>query len=159
MKIDICKAPPTLWFGEGEERFGLDLCNVTAADRAGLLDAVIAGELSGMQRAVSALVVGWREVCNEQGLPIPFEEMDLDRRVVRNLDRLLGATPLAVQIKVISAVLAFIGVPTSGVDGLTRALGGGGNPVDPTRPPPTPSTCTPPTGPPDGATPRSACAE
>ncbi len=156
MKIDICKAPPTLWFGEGEERFGLDLRNVTAADRAGLLDAVISGELSGMQRAVGGLVVGWREVCNEQGLPIPFEEMDLDRRVVSNLGKFLGMIPLAMQMKVISAVLVFIGVPSGGVDNRARAVeDGGGNPAD--HAPHSTSTGT--IGHPGDATPRSACAE
>lgn len=147
MKIDICQAPPTLWFGAGDRRFGLDLKRFTAVERAMVVDALVRNDFAEVQRAAGGLVVGWREVCNEQGLPIPFEEMDLDRRVVRNLDKFLGAVPMVDQMRVLAGILAFLGVPASNVEYLVRAFAPGET-ADPR-----------PTQPPDGATPRSACAE
>ena len=141
MKLNLFENPPPLWFGEGEdEKFALMLRPCTEADRMHILDSLSIG-LAALQAAVNRLVIGWQEVCDAQGMPISFEAMDVDRRKVCNLGRFLGAVPLALQFQVLTAIVAFIGLPTSSLAGIAATLPGGET-VD-ARPTEKPASATP----------------
>ena len=135
-RVDIQQAPPPVSFGEGEEQFSLRLKRFNAAERMAVIDAVASQEFERVELALERLVIGWEGVCNEQGMPIPFDAMDGEtHRPVRNLGIFLAVVPLKVQAQVLAGLLAFLGVPVGNVEYLVRALGVEAGETRPTSPP------------------------
>lgn len=140
MKLSLFENPPPLWFGEGDAKFALLLRACTESDRMHILDSLSIG-LAALQAAVNRLVIGWQNVLDAAGNPIPFEAMEADRRKVCNLGRFLGAVPLAVQFEVLTAIVAFVGLPTTSLAEIAATLPGGET-VD-ARPTEKPASATP----------------
>lgn len=145
MQFDIHHKPDPLSFGEGDDAFKLMPKAPTGAERAAILDACDAGSYAEIQHAIERIIVGWDGVADPEGRPVPFETQD-GGTVKKLLNDFLGAVPLAVQIKVIAGVLAFVGVPTGDVERLVKVFEQSDlepGELDPTTPP-------------DSATPTSA---
>ena len=141
MKVNLFENPPPLWIGEGEDRFALMLRPCTEADRMHILDALSIG-LAALQAAVDRLVIGWQNVMDPAGNPVPFEAMELGGRKVCNLGRFLGAVPLATQIAAMTAIVGFVGLPTESLAGIAETLPPRGEKID-ARPTETPAGSTP----------------
>ena len=122
MKLNLFENPPPLWFGEGDEKFALLLRPCTEADRMHVLDSLSIG-LAALQGEVNRLIVGWQNVLDLAGNPIPFEGLVADgRKLTSNLGRFLGVVPLATQFQVLTAIVAFIGLPTASLAEIAATL-------------------------------------
>lgn len=135
MIVELFEPPPPLSFGSGDTAFTLRVRRIDAVARAALVDAAATGSFAEMQRAVLPLVIGWQNVVDMQGHPIPFESMDGDRRVCY-LPAFLAVLPFVEQVRVIAAVMAFFGVPGVQVERIVSTISASlGAETDPTPPP------------------------
>ncbi len=135
MQVDIFAAPEPLAFGEGDDRFSLRLKRFSGVDRMEVLDACGRNDLAEVQHAINRLVIGWQNVEDKNGQPIPFETLDDKRNKACNLDAFLGSLPIATQVSVIGGALAFLGIKESYTQPLIERLTGETPDTDPTDAP------------------------
>lgn len=134
MNVDFCGQPKPLEFGEGENAFKLHLKAIDSTDRMAIFDAVMENSMSAIQYAIERVVIGWENIFDTEGRPIPFEVQE-EGGVKKNLARFLGCIPVADHMRVMVGILAFAGVPTGNVEQLVKALGTPAVDVDPTSRP------------------------
>ncbi len=122
MKLDFLSPPPPLRFGTGDDAFALKLRRIDAADRAAVLDAIQASSHMQVQAELERHVTGWENVCDANGVAVPFEEEDDKGHKTRNLSKFLGALALSDQMRVMIGLLAFIGIPTEAAETIVKQL-------------------------------------
>ena len=111
MQVNLGDKPPTQWFFEDKDKFGLKLKRFTGTDRMAVFDAVATNEFEQIEQMVQRLIVGWEEVKDESGRVIPFETERTNGQKVCNLDAFMGAIGVAQQLEVTLGIVAFLGLP------------------------------------------------
>lgn len=119
--------PPEICVGEGSEAIGLMLRAWSGRERLAVADAVAAGNLEMLQRAVEPLVVGWRNVCDASGAPLAFAESGDATRKVSPFDRLMGGVSFDAQQEILTKVLGLLGLQQGGAAAPTSPPAGAGN--------------------------------
>lgn len=143
MKVALRIEAEPLVFGEGEDAFTLVVRPPTSVERMALLQAFVTGDLAAVQREVELLIENWRDVRNERGELIPFEQVEGNGKR-RNLPLFLASLPMVTQTQVMVGVGAFAGATDRMLEGVRELV----ERIDirPTKKP-----ATPPAG--DGSTP------
>lgn len=121
MRINIWEEPAPIRIGEGEAAFSLKLKRFTATERAAIWDAVASRRYAEVQAETARLIVGWEDVLDENGRPIPFNGTSADGKTT-TLEAFLGRITPAMQGRVMCAILAFIGIPTKDLDSFREAF-------------------------------------
>lgn len=109
MILDWLMPRTTLWFGEGESRFGLIVRRPTGRDRLAIIDA-LRTSLVDVDVAATRMVVGWEEVCDLAGRAIPFKCRVQDGART-NLGVFLGQASFNVQISVLTELIRWSNLP------------------------------------------------
>lgn len=122
LQVDPFSPPKPLEFKVGSGTFQLLVRRFDAADRGLIMDAVSSGSLAEMFHSVSRLVLGWVNVVDPSGNPIPFERVDDKGRPVNQMNAVMGAAPMIVQLRVLSGLLAYVGVPTESIEAAIKAM-------------------------------------
>ena len=123
MKIDIFEKPPPLEFGKGDDSFKLVVTSYTSIQRAAVMDAVADRSFHSMMASVEPLVVGWENVCDKGGQPIPFETTEDGHQIKRNLGLFIGKLPLMKQMHVMLALLCFVDIPFDDIQAWMKGAG------------------------------------
>jgi hypothetical protein len=141
MRVDIVSNPKPLAFGQGEGAFNLQLRRWSSIERAMVFDAVASQSLFQMQVAIEGLVLGWTGVTDAAGVPVPFERLNDQNKTVSNFSAVMGAVGVDVQVEVVLAIIAFLGIPVGDVEKTVRSL----RPTGDLRPTSTQDGAMPPT--------------
>jgi len=143
LNFDLYGSPPPIVIGSGDNQFSLTMRRATSFQRMALIDAVGSGSYAAAWAVVTELITGWEGVFNSDGAKIPFEGVDAQtQQPVRNATRVFAAMPMAVQVEVLAALMAFGGIPTDALKPMIAAINaatGSNVDLDPTRPPQQPT--------------------
>lgn len=135
MKVNIVQSPPPLSFGEGENGFKLCLKVVNAAEKMAIIDAGSGASLENLLLAIERVVIGWENVLDINGYPIPFQEEDEKGRVKRNLLAFLGQIDTPEVVKVMAGIMTFLRIPAKDFDLIAGRLEVALGELDPTKKP------------------------
>lgn len=136
MKTDIYTPPPPLKIGSGENAFSIKIRNISASDRMAICDAVATQSFYEIARAIEPVVTGWEDIVGPDNTPIPFEKRDVDGNVVgTNTSLVFGALKLGEYMRILGAILTFVGFPVKGIEEMVKQFGGGSMDLRPTSTP------------------------
>lgn len=109
MKFNLGIMPPPIVVRVGEESFELLHRYLNATERASAVEALGRG-LGQAMELMGQYVLGWRDVQNDDGTPMPFEAGGQGGKIVKNLDAVMGRLPWIVQLKSLMIQYAMNGV-------------------------------------------------